>query len=148
MPTKQKHNNENDILIQNRYLKSSPFLAQMGKRKKGRKKKKKKAVLKHQNCGQRIRRNTIFPKLQCFPFIWLGQQSTGDLDALYSWLVPLNDLQGDLLLSIPLFLLSISVLSVCITSSQIATDICTCSTQHNLVSGSSGTFRHYHPVNK
>ena len=120
MPAKQKHNNENDILIQNRYLKSSPFLAQMGKRKKG--KKKKKAVLKHQNCGQRIRRKTIFPKLRCFPFIWLGQQSTGDLDALHSRLVTLNDLQGDLLISIPLFLLSISGLSVCISSSQIRSE--------------------------
>lgn len=60
----------------------------------------------------------------------------------------LNDLQEGLLISVPLFLLLLSVLSIYITISQIASDRCPCSTQHNVVPGSCGTPRHYHPTNK
>lgn len=49
----------------------------------------------------------------------------------------LNDLQEALLIFVPLFLLPLSVLSIYITISQIASDMCPCSIQHNMVPGSS-----------
>lgn len=79
------------------------------------------------------------------PAGWAGQQRAGWLQLTAD---PLNDLQEALLISVLLFLLPLSVSSVYITASQTASDMCPCSIQHNVVAGSSGTPRRYHPTNK